>query len=95
MSVREIQAFLVGTYGTEVSPELISAVTDQVVAEAAAWQSWPLERMYPIAGRWSGGFVFCTSSCSRGTEHAILHRWRRKPLPDAQKTTRTPELQDN
>jgi len=48
MTVREIQAFLAEMYGVEVSPDLISAVTDAVVAEAAAWQQRPLEPMYPI-----------------------------------------------
>jgi len=48
MSVREIQAFLAESYGTQVSPDFISSVTDEVMAEAAAWQSRPLEQMYPV-----------------------------------------------
>jgi transposase-like protein len=48
MSVREIQAFLAESYGTEVSPDFISSVTDEVMAEAIAWQSRPLEVMYPV-----------------------------------------------
>jgi hypothetical protein len=48
ITVREIQAFLKETYAVEVSPDLISAVTDAVVAEVAAWQSRPLEPMYPM-----------------------------------------------
>lgn len=48
MSVREIQAFLAESYGTEVSPDFISSVTDEVMAEALAWQSRPLEVMYPV-----------------------------------------------
>lgn len=48
MTVREIQVFLVDQYGTEVSPELISSVTDAVMAEVTAWQSCPLEPMYPV-----------------------------------------------
>ena len=48
MTVREIQAFLLDCYAVEVSPELISTVTDAVIAEVAAWQSRPLERMYPV-----------------------------------------------
>jgi len=39
MTVREIQGFLAEQYGTEVSPEFISAVTDAVMAEVAAWQA--------------------------------------------------------
>ncbi len=48
MTVREIQAFLVEAYGVEVSPEFISSVTDAVMAEVGAWQSRPLEPMYPV-----------------------------------------------
>ncbi len=48
MSVREIQAFLAESYGTEVSPDFISSVTDEVMAEALSWQSRPLETMYPV-----------------------------------------------
>ena len=48
MTVREIQGFLAEQYGTEVSPEFISSVTDAVMAEATAWQSRPLEPMYPV-----------------------------------------------
>ncbi|MEN7531941.1 IS256 family transposase, partial [Cupriavidus sp. DL-D2] len=48
MTVREIQAFLVEQYGTEVSPEFISSVTDSVMEEITAWQGRPLEIMYPV-----------------------------------------------
>ena len=48
MTVREIQAFLAEQYGTEVSPEFISSVTDAVMAEVTAWQGRPLEPMYPV-----------------------------------------------
>jgi transposase-like protein len=48
MSVREIQAFIAEHYGTQVSPDFISSVTDEVMAEAAAWQNRPLEPMYPV-----------------------------------------------
>jgi putative transposase len=48
MTVREIQGFLAEQYGTEVSPEFISSVTDAVMAEITAWQSRPLEPMYPV-----------------------------------------------
>jgi putative transposase len=46
--VREIQAFLGEMYGVEVSPDLISTVTDAVVAEVTVWQARPLEPMYPV-----------------------------------------------
>jgi len=48
MTVREIQAFLAEQYGTEVSPEFISSVTDEVMQEVTAWQARPLESMYPV-----------------------------------------------
>lgn len=48
MTVREIQAHLEEMYGTEVSPSLISSVTDAVVDEVKAWQSRPLDPIYPI-----------------------------------------------
>ncbi|MFS2048603.1 transposase [Variovorax sp. Varisp41] len=38
MTVREIQAFLAEQYATEVSPEFISSVTDEVMAEVPAWR---------------------------------------------------------
>ena len=48
MTVREIQGFLLESYGMEVSPEFISSVTDAVMAEVGAWQARPLEPMYPV-----------------------------------------------
>ena len=48
MTVREIQGHLTELYGLEVSPDLISTITDEVMAEAAEWQARPLDAMYPI-----------------------------------------------
>ncbi|MDT8376134.1 MAG: IS256 family transposase [Mariprofundaceae bacterium] len=48
MTVREIQSHLEEMYGTEVSPTLISSVTDAVMDEAKAWQMRPLDKLYPI-----------------------------------------------
>src|ERR1700710_2398801 len=48
LTVREIQGYLVETYGTEVSPQLISTVTDGVLSEVTTWQSRPLEAVYPV-----------------------------------------------
>jgi putative transposase len=48
LSVREIQAHLKELYGTEVSPDLISRVTDAVLDEVKEWQNRPLEAIYPI-----------------------------------------------
>src|SRR5512143_3087106 len=48
MTVREIHGFLADMYGVEVSPDLISTVTDSIVADVTTWQTRPLERMYPV-----------------------------------------------
>lgn len=48
MTVREIQGHLLEIYGLEVSPDLISTITDEVIEEVTRWQSRPLEAMYPI-----------------------------------------------
>jgi putative transposase len=48
MTTRDIQGHLEEIYGVEVSPTLISNVTDAVVEEVKAWQSRPLEAVYPI-----------------------------------------------
>jgi putative transposase len=48
MTMREIRAFLLESYGVEVSPEFISSVTEAVMTEVTAWQSRPLEAMYPV-----------------------------------------------
>jgi putative transposase len=48
LTVREIQGYLAETYGTEVSPDLISTVTDGVLSEVTAWQARPLEAVYPV-----------------------------------------------
>jgi putative transposase len=48
LSVREIQGHLEEMYGTEVSPSLISAVTDAVSEDVKIWQARPLDPLYPI-----------------------------------------------
>jgi len=48
MTVREIQGHLTEMYGTEVSPTLISSITDAVIEDARAWQARPLDAVYPI-----------------------------------------------
>jgi putative transposase len=48
LTVREIQGYLAEAYGTEVGHDLISTVTDGVLTEVAAWQSRPLEPVYPV-----------------------------------------------
>jgi putative transposase len=48
MTVREIQEHLSELYGTEVSPSLISAVTDAVVDEVTKWQARALDPIWPV-----------------------------------------------
>ena len=48
MTTRDIQGHLEEIYGVEVSPTLISNVTEAVVEEVKTWQSRPLEAVYPI-----------------------------------------------
>lgn len=48
MTVRDIQHHLARTLGTELSHDTISKVTDAVLDEVKAWQSRPLEEIYPI-----------------------------------------------
>ena len=48
MTVREIRGHLEELYGIEVSPDLISAVTDAVLDEVAEWQNRALESCYPL-----------------------------------------------
>jgi putative transposase len=48
MSTREIQGHLRELYGLDVSPDLVSAVTDAVLEEVTEWQNRPLEALYPL-----------------------------------------------
>ena len=48
LTVREIEGHLAEIYGTDVSPDLISKITDAVLEDAKAWQTRPLEAIYAI-----------------------------------------------
>ena len=48
LTTREIEGHLLEIYGVEVSPTLVSQVTDAVCADVLAWQNRPLEEVYPI-----------------------------------------------
>jgi putative transposase len=48
MTIRDIQHHLVSTIGTDLSHETISKITDAVLEEITAWQSRPLEPLYPV-----------------------------------------------
>ena len=48
MTTRDIQGHLEEIYGVEVSPELISTVTDGIISEVTEWQNRPIDEVYPI-----------------------------------------------
>src|SRR5882757_470091 len=48
MTVREIQGHLRELYAVDVSPDLISRVTDAVLDEVREWQNRPLDAVYPV-----------------------------------------------
>jgi putative transposase len=48
MTVREIQGHLRALYGIDVSPDLISVVTDAVLEQVAEWQNRPLDALYAL-----------------------------------------------
>ena len=48
MSVRDIEDQLRDIYGAEVSPGLISAITDKILPQVTEWQNRPLEEVYPV-----------------------------------------------
>jgi putative transposase len=48
MTVRDIEAHLQSLYGVQIGRDTISRVTDRVLEDIAAWQSRPLDAIYPI-----------------------------------------------
>ena len=48
MTTRDVQAHIADVYQVEVSPELVSKITDAVLPELKEWQTRPLEPVYPI-----------------------------------------------
>src|SRR5947207_9410159 len=48
MTTGDIQAHLLEIYGTEISRDTISRITDAVIEDLVAWQNRPLERVYPV-----------------------------------------------
>jgi len=48
MTIRDIQHHLASTIGTELSHETISKITDEILDEVLAWQTRPLEALYPV-----------------------------------------------
>jgi len=48
LTTGEVQAHLAEVYGTDVSRETISKITDAILGEMAEWMTRPLERVYPV-----------------------------------------------
>jgi len=48
MSTRDIQAEIKDMYGTDISPTLVSQVTNSIIDEVKSWQNRPLDQLYPI-----------------------------------------------
>ncbi|MDO9591877.1 MAG: IS256 family transposase [Erysipelotrichaceae bacterium] len=48
LSTRDIEDHVMDIYGIEVSPSLVSRITDKITPEIAEWQARPLESMYPV-----------------------------------------------
>ena len=48
MSTRDIEDHLKAIYGIDVSPSLVSRITDKIMPQMIEWQSRPLDRIYPI-----------------------------------------------
>src|SRR6201998_3815297 len=87
MSTREIQGHLEEIYGIEVSPTLISNVTEAIVEEVKAWQSRPLEELYPIVhldammvkmrdnGHVQNQAIYVVLGVDRGGQEDVLGTW--------------------
>jgi transposase-like protein len=87
MTVREIQGHLAELYGTEVSPDLISRVTDAILDEVREWQSRPLETVYPVVffdalrvkirdeGMVKNKAVYVVLGMNRSGEKEVLGLW--------------------
>lgn len=87
MTVREIRGYLEEMYQVPVSPDVISTVTDGVMEEVAAWQSRPLEEIYPVvifdalrvkirdSGTVKNKAVYLAIGINREGERDILGLW--------------------
>jgi putative transposase len=70
MSTRDIEELLKQLYDVEVSPTLISAVTDAVDEEVTAWRSRPLDPVWPIV-YFDGIVVHVRGANSRVSQHTV------------------------
>ncbi len=70
MSTRDIQELVKTLYGVELSPTLISSLTDAVDEEVTAWHSRPLEAVWPIV-YFDGIVVHVRGAGGRVSQHTI------------------------
>ena len=70
MTTRDIQEIVQELYGVEVSPVLISSITEDLDAEVAAWRTRPLAAVYPIV-YFDGIVVHVRGSNGRVSQHTI------------------------
>ena len=70
MTTRDIQGHLEEIYGVEVSPELISTVTDGIISKVKEWQNRPIDEVYPIV-------FFDAMSMEKFTMHTITRNMNR------------------
>ena len=70
MTTRDIQEIVQDLYGVEVSPTLISTITDDLDAEVTAWRTRPLESVWPIV-YFDGIVVHVRGANGRVSQHTI------------------------
>jgi len=70
MTTRDIQEIVQELYGVEVSPTLISEITEDLEAEATAWRTRPLDSVWPIV-YFDGIVVHVRGANSRVSQHTI------------------------
>ena len=70
MSTRDIQELVKTLYGVELSPALISSLTDAIDDEVTAWHSRPLESVFPIV-YFDGIVVHVRGASGRVSQHTI------------------------
>ncbi len=86
LTTGEVQAHLAESYGTEVSRETISKITDRVLDDIAEWQNRPLDRVYPVVfidaivvkirdGQVTNRPVYCAIGVSVDGKRDILGLW--------------------
>ena len=72
MSVRDIEDSVREIYGADVSPMLVSKITDKILPEVNEWQNRPLDEIYPIV--YFDGIVFKSRK-----DNQIINRDRKIP----------------